>query len=116
MLLASASVGFAASRRSRKSAVGDDASWNPCLSSRLGFVDVAKLEFTFAFALTAVCATGALAQSLQPPQGRPVMAKDIIGKKICWGTAIGASMPPTAITQTIGAAIVATNGRSLSPA
>jgi hypothetical protein len=41
-----------------------------------------KLQLTFAFA--AVYATGALAQSLQPPEGRPVTAKDIIGKKICW--------------------------------
>jgi hypothetical protein len=43
-----------------------------------------KLQLTLAFAGAALYATGALAQSLQPPEGRPVTAKDIIGKKICW--------------------------------
>jgi hypothetical protein len=37
-----------------------------------------------AFAGAGFCGTAALAQSLLPPQGRPVTAKDIVGKKICW--------------------------------
>ena len=39
---------------------------------------------TLAFACAFLCATGALAQILLPPQGRPLTAKDISGKKICW--------------------------------
>jgi hypothetical protein len=38
--------------------------------------------FSIAFAL--LCATGAVGQSLLPPQGRPVTSNDISGKKICW--------------------------------
>jgi hypothetical protein len=41
-------------------------------------------RFALAFACTFFCAAGALAQSLLPPQGRPVTARDIIGKTICW--------------------------------
>jgi hypothetical protein len=39
--------------------------------------------FATAFACTAAWTTAASAQAL-PPQGRPVIAKDISGKKICW--------------------------------
>jgi len=41
-------------------------------------------RFTLAFACAFFCATGARAQIVLPPQGRPVTAKDISGKKICW--------------------------------
>lgn len=41
-------------------------------------------RFTLAFTGAAFCASGALAQSLLPPQGRPLTANDISGKKICW--------------------------------
>src|SRR6185437_8195501 len=37
-----------------------------------------------AFACELFCAAGARAQFLLPPEGRPLMAKDISGKKICW--------------------------------
>lgn len=42
------------------------------------------LRFTLPFVCACLYATGAIAQSLLPPQGRPVTAKDISGKKICW--------------------------------
>lgn len=41
-------------------------------------------RFALAFACTFFCAAGTLAQSLLPPQGRPVTARDISGKTICW--------------------------------
>jgi hypothetical protein len=40
-----------------------------------------NFHFTIAFACVFFCVTGARAQE---PQGRPVTAEDIVGRKICW--------------------------------
>jgi hypothetical protein len=40
--------------------------------------------FNIVFGCAVLCAMAARAQTGLPPEGRPVTAKDICGKKICW--------------------------------
>jgi hypothetical protein len=44
----------------------------------------ARALFGAAFGCFVFCATAVNAQTGLPPQGQPVTAKDIVGKKICW--------------------------------
>jgi hypothetical protein len=44
---------------------------------------ISTFHFTLAFVCVFFCVTGARAQMLAP-QGRPVTAEDIVGKKVCW--------------------------------
>jgi hypothetical protein len=44
----------------------------------------ARALFGIVFGSAVLCAMAARAQTGLPPEGRPVTAKDIFGKKICW--------------------------------
>jgi hypothetical protein len=44
----------------------------------------ARALFGVAFGSIVFCTLAAHAQTGLPPQGQPVTAKDIVGKKICW--------------------------------
>jgi len=47
-------------------------------------IATARALFGIAFGGVVCCTMAANAQTGLPPQGRPVTAADIIGKKICW--------------------------------
>ena len=47
-------------------------------------MNAARALFGVAFGSVVFCASAAHAQTGLPPQGQPVTAKDIVGKKICW--------------------------------
>ena len=47
-------------------------------------MNAARALFGVAFGSVVFCTLAAHAQTGLPPQGQPVTAKDIVGKKICW--------------------------------
>ena len=58
--------------------------WQRGVKSGGQMVATTRALFGAAFGCVVFCATAAYAQTGLPPQGRPVTAKAISGKKICW--------------------------------
>jgi hypothetical protein len=74
---------------------------------------ISTFHFTLAFVCVFFCVTGARAQMLAP-QGRPVTAEDIVGKKVCWDNGRWGLYAAMASSQMTARAVSTTTGRSLS--